>query len=72
MSGLPSKVALPPTLARYLDRALNVKENIKDDNFYPAHAFLTEREAKRNKLLRQLATRTDKWLPKEKEEYYSW
>jgi hypothetical protein len=32
-------------------------------------SFVTEREAKRNKLLRQLATRTDKWLPN-KNEYY--
>ena len=31
--------------------------------------FLTEREAKRNKLLRELATRTDKWLPDEREFY---
>ena len=30
--------------------------------------FLTEREAKRNKLLRELATR-DKWLPKDGETY---
>ncbi len=27
------------------------------------NCFPTEREAKRNKLLRELATRTDKWLP---------
>lgn len=33
--------------------------------------FLTEREAKRNKLLRELATRTDKWLPEKWENYYS-
>lgn len=31
---------------------------------YPFNNFLSEREAKRNKLLRELATRTDKWLPK--------
>ena len=27
-------------------------------------SFPTEREVKRHKLLRELATRTDKWLPK--------
>ena len=37
-----------------------------DANVY---IFLTEREAKRNKLLRELATRTDKWLPDEREFY---
>ena len=31
--------------------------------------FLTEREAKRHKLLRELATRLDKWLPEEWEVY---
>jgi hypothetical protein len=31
--------------------------------------FLTEREAKRNKLLRELATRIDKWLPEDNEIY---
>lgn len=37
-------------------------------------SFLTEREAHRNKLLRELATRTDKWLPKYNEPYknYAW
>lgn len=34
--------------------------------------FLTEREAKRNKLLRELATRTDKWLPEKWDQYYSY
>lgn len=34
--------------------------------------FCTEREAKRNKLLRELATRTDKWLPNEWEYYSTW
>lgn len=34
--------------------------------------FPTEREAKRNKLLRELATRTDKWLPNKWEKYISW
>lgn len=34
------------------------------DNWYTC-CFLTEREAKRNKLLRQLATRTDKFIPEE-------
>lgn len=33
------------------------------------YCFLTEREAKRNKLLRELATRMDKWLPDEREFY---
>lgn len=33
------------------------------------NSFITEREAKRNMLLRELATRPDKWLPKEWEEY---
>ena len=33
--------------------------------------FLTEREAKRNKLLRELATRTSKYLPKKWEMYMS-
>ena len=33
--------------------------------------FLTEREAKRNKLLRELATRTSKHLPEKWEIYYS-
>lgn len=31
--------------------------------------FIKEREAKRHKLLRELATRQDKWLPKKWEEY---
>lgn len=31
--------------------------------------FVTEREAKRNKLLRELATRTDKFFPKKQEKY---
>ena len=31
--------------------------------------FVTEREAKRNKLLRELATRTDKFFPKKQENY---
>ncbi len=34
--------------------------------------FLTEREAKRNKLLRELATRTDKWLPEKWEKCIWW
>jgi hypothetical protein len=34
--------------------------------------FLTEREAKRNKLLRELAVRIDKWLPKKEDTYYSY
>lgn len=34
--------------------------------------FLTEREAKRNKLLRELATRTDKWLPEKFDAYVSY
>jgi hypothetical protein len=29
---------------------------------YVTSSFVTEREAKRNKLLRELATRTDKWI----------
>ena len=33
------------------------------------NSFVTEREAKRSKLLRELATRMDKWLPKEDEMY---
>lgn len=33
------------------------------------NSFTTEREAKRNKLLRELATRTDKLLPDEREFY---
>ena len=32
--------------------------------------FLTEREAKRNKLFRELATRTDKWLPEDNDTWY--
>ena len=40
-----------------------------DANVY---IFLTEREAKRNKLLRELATRMDKWLPDEWDKYYSY
>lgn len=36
------------------------------------YCFLTEREAKRNKLLRELATRTDKWLPEKWDQYYSY
>lgn len=39
-----------------------------DANVY---IFLTEREAKRNKLLRELATR-DKWLPNGWDTYYSY
>ena len=34
--------------------------------------FLTEREAKRNKLIRELATRQDKWMPNEWDIYYSY
>ena len=36
---------------------------------YITSSFFTEREAKRNKLLREIATRIDKWLPKEDEMY---
>jgi len=45
--------------------------NEKEDycTLSPMCDFLSEREAKRNKLLRQLATRTDKWMPNYKEEY---
>ena len=32
--------------------------------------FVTEREAKRNKLLKELATRTDRWLPSNWDEYF--
>lgn len=38
----------------------------EDDKFI---CFTTEREAKRNKLLRELATRTDKFFPKKQENY---
>lgn len=34
--------------------------------------FVTEREAKRNKLLRELATRTDRWMPSISDKYYSY
>ena len=34
--------------------------------------FVTEREAKRHKLLRELDTRTDKWLPEQWDKYYSY
>ena len=40
--------------------------------YHKYNSFTTEREAKRNKLLRELATRMDKffWLPKDLEYYY--
>ncbi len=44
----------------------NCMSSIKDD--YKTSIFLTELEAKRNKLLRELATR-EKWLPKYWERY---
>lgn len=60
----------------YLDFDLKIRNNC---NFWwnfikNAHTccFLTEREAKRNKLLRELACRTDKWLPEKNEDYYTY
>ena len=48
---------------------------IQVDNFFSKFdefiCFTTEREAKRNKLLRELATR-EKWLPKEWEYYFTY
>jgi len=44
-------------------------ESIWSSYIDPLNDFLTEREAKRNKLLRELATRTDKWLPEMYEVY---
>jgi hypothetical protein len=41
-------------------RQSEIKSYIEYDTF---NSFPTEREAKRHKLLRELATRTDKWLP---------
>jgi len=43
---------------------------ISNSNPYRLNAFLTEREAKRNRLIRDLSTRTDKWLPKKWETFY--
>jgi hypothetical protein len=46
-----------------------LREN--EDIRHYTECFLTEREAKRNKLLRELATRTDKWLPKNDDDFIS-
>lgn len=46
---------------------LSINEQFHSSNV--TSYFVTEREAKRNKLLRELATRTDKWLPDEREFY---
>lgn len=48
------------------DFCWKLQEFFETDKFC---TFITEREAKRNKLLRELATRTDKWLPDEREFY---
>lgn len=45
---------------------LSINWQLKENN--STTYFITEREAKRNKLLRELATR-DKWLPDEREFY---
>lgn len=58
-----------------LDFELNLNNNVRYANSRKLthHCmFLTEREAKRNKLLRELATRTDKWLPSISDKYYSY
>ena len=61
------------------DKYYEVYANLQiNSNIYNWHSqvtfnmFLTEREAKRNKLLRELATRTDKWLPEKWDQYYSY
>lgn len=61
------------------DKYYEVYANLQiNSNIYNWHSqvtsnmFLTEREAKWNKLLRKLSTRTDKWLPKEWEYYYTY
>ena len=46
---------------------LSINWQLKENN--STTYFITEREAKRNKLLRELATRTDKWLPEKHENY---
>lgn len=58
------------------DKYYEVYANLQiNSNIYNWHSqvtfnmFLTEREAKRNKLLRELATRTSKHLPKKWENY---
>lgn len=53
----------------YLNESLEIENQkvyswVWSDNAQ-IRCFLTEREAKRNKLLRELATRTDKFLPEE-------
>ena len=53
----------------------NTRTNYPDKQWWKWNehncCFLTEREAKRNKLLRELATRTSKHLPEKWEIYYS-
>lgn len=60
----------------YLNNDLNVRKEIYYWWWFAEGChydfFLTEREAKRNKLLRQLATRTDKWLPEKWEKCIWW
>ena len=57
----------------YLDNDLKIRKshNVSWSFIKNAHAcaFLTEREAKRNKLLRELACRNDKFLPRKWEIY---
>jgi len=53
----------------YLNRWMKIIERRKwNEYIFEWHMFLTEREAKRNKLLRELATR-EKWLPEKHENY---
>lgn len=47
---------------------LSINEQFHSSNV--TSYFVTEREAKRNKLLRELSTRTDKWLPASEYEWF--
>lgn len=54
-----------------IDSSIVIRNNQFDEE-NTRYSFVTEREAKRNKLLRELATRTDKWLPNLREDYYTY
>lgn len=54
-----------------IDSSIVIRNNQFDEE-NTRYTFVTEREARRNKLLRELATRTSKHLPKKWDQYYSY